>query len=91
MRTGQDPFNSAIQASLRKQMSTREARLTGRWPNVNPEALSAKKSTDLRISRMQEIRSGRYFQNNVIEKQVTRNRAAVDSYFQRKSAIDNQQ
>lgn len=91
MRTGQDPFNSAIQAALRVQRETRQARASGRWPGIDPNSTAGAKSLALRRAKMEETRSGRYFQNNVIEKQINKNRASLENYFQRKAAIDNQQ
>lgn len=90
MRTGQDPFNSAIQDALNLSRATREARRSGRWPAVDPNTLSATKSGQLRMAKKQALGSGQYFANNVIEKQMNKNRASVEGYFQRKSAIDNQ-
>lgn len=90
MRTGQDPYNSAIQAALNLQRGTREARLTGRWPAVDPNTLAGAKATSLRRAKAEATRSGQYFANNVIERQMKLNQAAVQGFLQRKSAIDNQ-
>lgn len=90
MRTGQDPFNSAVQAGINLQRSIRDARRSGRWPAVDPNTLSATKSNQLRMAKRDAIRGGQYFPNNVVEKQVAKNRSSIEAYMQRKSAIDNQ-
>lgn len=90
-RVGQDPFNSAIAASVRKSIEMLQARRSGQYPAVDPKTTAAMKGSQLRMAKSEAIKSGQYFPNTIVQKNVERNRAMVQASLDKIKAIREQQ
>lgn len=85
-----NPLKNAQTRYNEESLRAMQARRTGEWGRVNPEQTAAYKATQRRMAKSEEVRSGRYFPNTVVEKQVERNRKSLEAFYARKQQIDSQ-
>lgn len=90
-RVGQNPLNSAAAAGYALSERTLQMRRQGQYPAIDPRTTAAAKVSQLREAKSQAIKSGQYFPNNVVQKNVEGNRARVQASLDKIRAIRDQQ
>ena len=85
-----NPNKNATVGGIDSSLRLMQARRTGEQGRVDPESLASTKVARRSLARREEIRSGKYFPNNVIEKQQNISQRAMSKFLETKQSIDSQ-